>query len=1027
MYCGGITMHSLKPFPRHSKIILLLTYAMIFTLIFSPVQLASTPIAVASSGDGTAENQNQAEPPRFTREAALLPNYDRQLDPPDKIKADITGSERNDPLFTTTLFSDDFSGDLTKWSIQYGTWHIEQQELVGEAGGYPSLASIYAGETTWTDYEFQTRVVSATLNTVMILRSTGPHENEYYVEFWGEDSPYFSNSYWVYKYQNGEFVELSDGFEPSPVPINNSGVLKVHISGNHLIIYIDGQFVDEIDDPDPLTNGRFGLGVLWEIATFDDVLVSTSPPVSIFPVEQEGYAETGATITYTLELANHTGSTDSFDLQILPGNVWTTTLSTDQVGPISDGASAIFSARVDVPPTALPGDQSIASIQAASVISPSLTGTASIESTATSGSVAYVTSYDHLVLVDSLLHIIIDSIDLTQYGCTMAQQVKLTPNLEHLYVYCPQNLEILVFSTSTNTRAATIALPTGGYQGDITFTRDGAFAVCGSDQTENVYVIDTVTFTIIKTIPSIFPMSLATHPFLPQIYIGGSNCCSQGFIQVLDTTTFSIVSTIRLGTLIHDVQPSPDGQWLYASAFYGGGIYKIDAQTNVIVDEITGSEWFADIKLAPDGLTLFVVDDFNEAVVVIDTASFTLLNSIWIGVNAYDLELTCDGSELWVANGLNTIPVMDTMDFSIPYRIPMPYGSADGIAMCSPNYTGMFASKAADKTHAASSDVVNITLSLYNYGFADSDNIVISDTLPISLNYVEGTLHATSGTADMQNGVITWTGSLTATSSVNIDFGVKVSSSAEIGTSITNTAIFRTEAETFVRETTINIVPHEIFMPCTTRACGPSFFDNFSNPGTGWPIANDEIATLGYMNGEYQVLVKPAGWVVFAYHDYGVSEYKLEVDTRAASHVNGGTGLIFGLSNNGFYLFEISDGWFSLWRNDSGSWAQVIGWIQSGALHMGNETNHLVVVRKQTNITLYANDTMLASTNDGTYLGGGLGMMSESFTANYDGRFDNFSVTTGGCIGSPSTALLPINNLAAEDFWIERSRGPTKP
>ena len=505
--------------------------SMILVFIFSTVQPASSPIAAASSVEGPAEISNGAERTRLTRNETFLPKNYRQPDLSENLITDSIGTERTDRLFSNALFSDDFSGDLSKWSIQYGAWHIEQQELVGEAGGYPSLASIYAGETTWTDYEVQTWVVSATLNTVMILRSTGSHENEYYVEFWGEDSPYFSNSYWVYKYQNGEFIELSAGFVPSPVPITNSGELKVHISSNHLVIYIDGQFVGEIDDPDPLTNGRFGLGVLWEKATFDDVLVTTIPPVAIYPVEKEGFAEAGATITYTLELANHTGLTDSFDLQILPGNVWTTTLSTNQVGPIADGASAIFSAKVDVPSTALPGENSIATIQAASVISPSLTGTASIESITTSGSVAYVTSYDHLVQVDSLLHIIIDSVDLTQYGCSMAQQVKLTPNLEQLYVYCPQNLEIIVFNTSTSARVATIVLPTWGYQGDITFTRDGAYAVAGSDGAENIYLINASTFSIIKTIPSIFPISLTTHPYLPSIYIGGSDCCSQGLIQ----------------------------------------------------------------------------------------------------------------------------------------------------------------------------------------------------------------------------------------------------------------------------------------------------------------------------------------------------------------------------------------------------------------------------------------------------------------------------------------------------------------
>ncbi len=650
-----------------------------------------------------------------------------------------------------------------------------------------------------------------------------------------------------------------------------------------------------------------------------------------------------------------------------------------------------------------------------------------LDSTTVSPTLAYVASYEHLVLVDPLLHVPVASIDLAQYGCSIPQIVKLTPNLDQLYVYCPQSNEIIVFDTSNNAYLATIPFPTWGFQGDLAFTRDGAYAVAGSDETENVYVIDTATFAIIKTIHSIFPLSLATHPYLPLIYIGGYRCCNAGFIQVLDTSTFSIETTMALGFYIHDVQPSPDGQWLYASDFYGEGIYKIDAQTNEAVDSISGTEWFADIKLSPDGSKLYVVDDFNEAVVVIDAANFSVLNSIWIGVNALDLEINCDGSELWIANELNTIPVINTQDFSIPYHILMPEGDARSIAMCSPINSGVFARKVANQRRASPGEVVDYTLSFYNYGQVDLVQAAVTDTLPILLNYVEGSLNASSGSLDYQNGVISWTGLLTATKSVDINYSVKIAQSVIFGTSIMNTAIFSSTSETLTRDATIEIVPYQVYIPCARRACGPSYFDNFSDPSSGWPISESQHGIMAYVNGEYHILVKDAGWLVFANKDVGVNDYKVEVDTRPAAYIEGATGIIFGRTNDGFYLYEISDGYFSLWRYDPSGWAQLIGWQPSDAIAGRYATNHIAVVRKQSEIELYANGTLIAQTNDSTYLGSGVGMVSEAFVANYDGHFDNFAVTTGVCIDALSTAMNPSSNQPFIDSWIQEYPSTTRP
>jgi hypothetical protein len=48
----------------------------------------------------------------------------------------------------------------------------------------------------------------------------------------------------------------------------------------------------------------------------------------------------------------------------------------------------------------------------------------------------------------------------------------------------------------------------------------------------------------------------------------------------------------------------------------------------------------------------------------------------------------------------------------------------------------------------------------------------------------------------------------------------------------------------------LDIVPYQILLPCTARPCGTVYFDDFSNPGSSWPIDEDQVAKLGYTDGE---------------------------------------------------------------------------------------------------------------------------------------------------------------------------------
>jgi hypothetical protein len=222
---------------------------------------------------------------------------------------------------------------------------------------------------------------------------------------------------------------------------------------------------------------------------------------------------------------------------------------------------------------------------------------------------------------------------------------------------------------------------------------------------------------------------------------------------------------------------------------------------------------------------------------------------------------------------------------------------------------------------------------------------------------------------------------------------------------------------------------YQVFMPCISTSCGPLFADNFSDPGSGWLIENYTEYSTAYLNGEYQILVKAPNYIAWNWLDFGASDYRVVVDARPAGQLDGSVGLVFGGTNSGFYLFQLSNGGYGLWRIEWSSWiwTTLINWTNSPAVHSGSLTNRLEVVRKGASIELYANDQLLTTISHSTYTGSLLGVAAATVPANFDGRFDNFTVYTGACIDMPTAGLAPVRSGSFVNNGITYGASGTNP
>jgi hypothetical protein len=188
---------------------------------------------------------------------------------------------------------------------------------------------------------------------------------------------------------------------------------------------------------------------------------------------------------------------------------------------------------------------------------------------------------------------------------------------------------------------------------------------------------------------------------------------------------------------------------------------------------------------------------------------------------------------------------------------------------------------------------------------------------------------------------------------------------------------------------------------------GYDYFEDFSDPNSGWYPGVNGAVTHEYVGGEYQILFNDwyQDWLTTPDLVIPASNYRVEADMRNA-WVNSGTyGLIFGV-----HWYQASD---NEWHMDQGyqvminpnyqeyfvnkivgnSWPTLRNWTYSGAIRKNSATNHLRVDRIGTSIRVYINGTAMPAITDASYTSSGrdAGISAHSYDSYpVDMRFDNF-------------------------------------
>lgn len=155
-------------------------------------------------------------------------------------------------------------------------------------------------------------------------------------------------------------------------------------------------------------------------------------------------------------------------------------------------------------------------------------------------------------------------------------------------------------------------------------------------------------------------------------------------VSVVNTATYEITKTIRVGGSPRSIAISPDGATAYVTNTADDTLSVINTADNTVSATIRVGKRPHSVAVTPDGTRVYIVNGKANAVAVLNAATRQILPSaINVGKEPQEVALTPDGTFAYVTNyGDNTVSVIDTATNTVTATISTKIGKGpNGIAI----------------------------------------------------------------------------------------------------------------------------------------------------------------------------------------------------------------------------------------------------------------------------------------------------------------------------------------------------------
>jgi YVTN family beta-propeller protein len=156
--------------------------------------------------------------------------------------------------------------------------------------------------------------------------------------------------------------------------------------------------------------------------------------------------------------------------------------------------------------------------------------------------------------------------------------VATTPDGKRFYVTCEAGGDVYVIETAGYTTVG--HLKVNARPRSMDFSPGAGIGFIPSESAGELNVIDTVNLKVLKTIalpPGSRPMSVKVASNGRKVYVSNGRA---GTVSVLDSRTYELLNTIKVGVRPWGIALSPDGKFLYAANGPSNDVSVVDLDAN---------------------------------------------------------------------------------------------------------------------------------------------------------------------------------------------------------------------------------------------------------------------------------------------------------------------------------------------------------------------------------------------------------------------------------------------------------------
>ncbi len=173
------------------------------------------------------------------------------------------------------------------------------------------------------------------------------------------------------------------------------------------------------------------------------------------------------------------------------------------------------------------------------------------------------------------------------------------------------------------------------------------------------------------------------------------------------------------------------------------------------------------------------------------------------------------------------------------------------------------------------------------------------------------------------------------------------------------------------------------------------FYDDFSDPASGWYVASDADGSSAYVNGEMVIEVKNPNWVIWSYLPNSADNVVMSVDARVIKSVGDGDyGFVCGLQDSeNFTVLEVAeDGYYTAWKYANNEYISLVDWAYSEEIAKGGYLSMAAFCGSQ-KLALAVNETLLFEISDPSFRVGDIGLLAGVYEkVGLRVGFDNFQL-----------------------------------